>query len=87
MWGADWAILQIRISRGPDAFGTVEVHRRYAIHLKNKRVEQRTELPHDEECVRSLFPHNGESACWYLQRHANQDEDMNSAPWRFYKEE
>jgi hypothetical protein len=86
VWTADWLLLRRHIAQTQDAFGQVEVHRRYAIHLKGRRIEQRTEKPQMEECVHSMFPHYGESPCWYLERHADQTLDVDSGPWRYFSE-
>ncbi len=86
LWTVDWLLLRRKIAQPSDAFGQVEVHRRYAIHLKNRRIEQRTELPKMEECVHSMFPHYNDTPCWYLERHADQTFDVDSGPWRFFSE-
>jgi hypothetical protein len=85
-WTADWLWLKHRVAQSPDAFGSVEVHRRFAVHLKHQRIEQRTEKPHPEECVHSLFSHYDDEPCWYLQRHAQDTEDVDSGPWHFFSE-
>jgi hypothetical protein len=84
VWTGDWLLLRLKIARNRDAFGAVEVHYRYALHLKNKRIEEYTAKPRMQECVRSAFPHLNESPCWYLERHANDVQDLDGAPWHFY---
>jgi len=32
--------------------------------------------PINQECVHSLFPHVGDSPCWYLSRHTQQQINM-----------
>jgi hypothetical protein len=86
-WACDWAILRLKITREMNAFGSVDVHRRYALQLKNRRIEQLPEYRGPEECVRSLFPHYDESPCWYLESHAEQIETLDGSPWRFFKGE
>ena len=86
IWIADWLILQIRVSRG-GGVDTVSVRHHFAVHIKNKRIEQDMQPLHDEECVRSLFSHNDEQPCWYLEKHANDAEDVNSSPWRFWNDQ
>lgn len=86
LWSADWLILQIREARG-GGVDTVTVYRSYAVHLKNKRIEQDVAPVHDEECVRSLFSHDDENPCWFLRRHANDNEELNGNPWRFWSQE
>ncbi len=86
VWTVDWLILRHKIAQTQDAFGQIEVHRRYAIHLKNRRIEERIEKPKMEECVHSLFSHYNESPCWYLERHADELLDVDSGPWHFFSE-
>ena len=86
-WTADWLVLRHKVAGDSDAFGEVEVHYRYAIHLKNKRIEQSPEKVKTVECVQSMFPHYDETPCWYLERHTDQFEELNGAPWRFYYEQ
>jgi len=82
-WTADWLLLRHKIAKDA-GFGEVEMHYRYAVHLKNRRIEQRTELPQLEECVHSLFPHYDENPCWYLARHANETQELDGSPWHFW---
>ena len=84
VWTGDWLLLRLNMARDRGAFGSVEVHYRYALHLKNKRIEQYTAKPRMQECVHSAFPHLNESPCWYLERHANDVQELDSAPWHFY---
>jgi hypothetical protein len=86
VWTADWLLLRRKVAQTQDAFGEVKVHRRYAIHLKNKQIEQRSEKPKMEECVHSMFPHYNETPCWYLAKHADQLIDLDSGPWHFFSE-
>jgi hypothetical protein len=84
VWTGDWLLLRLKMLRANNAYGSVEVHHRYAVHLKNKRIEQYTEKPHREQCVRSLFPHLDDSPCWYLEKHALDVQELDGAPWHFY---
>jgi hypothetical protein len=84
VWTGDWLLLRLKVARDRGAYGSVEVHYRYALHLKNKRIEQYTAKPRMQECVHSAFPHLNESPCWYVERHANDVQELDSAPWHFY---
>ena len=84
LWTSDWMLLRLKIARNGDAFGSVLVHFRYAVHLKNKRIEQYNSKPRMQECVHSAFPHMNESPCWYLERHADGIEDLDGGAWHFY---
>src|ERR1700746_3529638 len=55
--------------------GTVTMERLYAIAQKNGRVEYELDANQPEvtlPCVHSLFPHMGNSPCWYLQQNATK---------------
>ena len=82
-WASDWLVLRYKVAHD-GGFDDVEVRYRFAVHLKNRRIEQRNEQPQMVECVESLFSHYAESPCWYLKRHANQAEDLDSGPWHFW---
>lgn len=86
-WGADWLVLRHKVTTDSDAFDDVLVHYRYAVHLKNRQIEQRNEKPQPVECVNSLFSHYGESPCWYLRRHANDSEDLDGGAWHFWSDD
>jgi len=84
-WTTDYLFLAHKVdNEDPAAFGQVEVLRRYAIHQKDKRIEQSTEQRQTEECVRSMFPHYDETPCWYRQRHPNEFLDLDGSPWHFW---
>ena len=52
-----------------DAITTVEVAKYYSIPLKNGQTQFSFAGNKDIACVKSLFPHFGDSPCWYLKRH------------------
>jgi|HubBroStandDraft_6_1064221.scaffolds.fasta_scaffold2504535_1 hypothetical protein len=57
------------------ATGTVQMTRLYAIAEKNGRVEYELDANQPEvtmPCVHSLFPHLGNSPCWYLHQNATK---------------
>ena len=87
VWAADWLLLRHTVAQDGEAFGEVEVHYRFAVRLKNKRIEQSSERPRQVECVHSLFPHYDETPCWYLVRHKDQLEAIDGSPWHFFYEE
>ena|SRR5579863_51233 len=86
VWAADWLLLRNKIARDA-GYGEVEVRYRLAIHLKNKRIEQRIEKPQMVECVESLLPHYNEEPCWYLARHPDQTQEFDGGRWHFWYEE
>jgi len=83
VWTVDWLILRHKVAQTSQAFGEVEVHYRYAVHLKNRRIEQRSEKA-NIECVHSVLPHYGDTPCWYVERHKVQVQELNGSPWHFF---
>jgi hypothetical protein len=72
-YAGDYGLLQLRIHNGNgNAFGTVTVHRYYAVPQKSGKLEFLSTDPQDQTCVHSLFPHLGNAPCWYLVRHTEQ---------------
>ena len=69
VYGGDWLWLGYRSWKHGDAFDTVTVTPEYVIHEKNGRTEYQFAQPQAQTCVRSLFPHFGDSPCWYVRRH------------------
>lgn len=61
----DWAVFQAR--RGPT--GTIEVNQLLATPLKGKKVEYDFMGTVAVTCSRSMFPQNGNPACWWVERH------------------
>jgi hypothetical protein len=72
----DYLVLRLRIATNHQAYGTVTVNPLYAVPQKDHKVQYMSGEPTDQECVHSLFPHMGDSACWYLSRHADQQINM-----------
>ena len=57
-------------------FGKVTVNTLYVIHVKGGKIQY---TPGDQEidtCVHSLFPHFGDSPCWYANRHTDKLVDI-----------
>ena len=80
----DYLSLRFRVPpREP--FGTVEVQRYYEVALKNRKTEYMRDEPRPEACVRSLFPHYGDTPCWYLERHPKQRIKLGSVPDDFWR--
>jgi hypothetical protein len=72
----DYAILRFRIWTNHAPFNTVTVHPYYAVPQKDQKTEFILGDATDEQCVNSLFPHMGDSPCWYLTRHTDQRINM-----------
>jgi hypothetical protein len=68
----DYCSVRYQIPHGRSQFAQVTVTSMYAIHVKNGKIQYE---PGDQEidtCVNSLFPHFGDTPCWYLRRHTNK---------------
>jgi hypothetical protein len=72
----DYLILRLRVATNHQPFGTVTVHPYYAVPQKDQKTEFLLGDPADQQCVNSLFPHMGDSPCWYLTHHTDQRVDM-----------
>jgi hypothetical protein len=66
-YAADWIIWKIRIQLG-SGMGTVRVGELIITPLKGNKEEYDWGGTVDVDCSRSLFPHAGEGACWWLNR-------------------
>lgn len=72
----DYAILRVRIATNHTPFGTVTVRPYYAVPQKDHKTEFLFDDPQKETCVHSLFPHTGDSPCWYLNKHREKRIDL-----------
>jgi hypothetical protein len=72
----DYVVLRVRIATNRQPFGTVTVHPYYAVPEKGNKTEYMLGDQTDQQCVHSLFPHMGDSPCWYLSRHTDQQISM-----------
>ncbi len=72
VYAVDAAILRFRAATNRNAFGTVTVHPYFAMDRKDKKTEYLYQDPQDQTCVNSIFPHLGDSPCWYLRRHKDE---------------
>jgi hypothetical protein len=68
---ADWGMFQFRVKRGT-AYGTVNIHQFLATSLKGDKTEFDMTGTVQQTCSHSMFPQNGNSACWWLERHTSQ---------------
>lgn len=75
-YAIDYVVLRVRIATNHNAFGTVSVRPYYAVPQKDHKTEFLFDDPQDETCVHSLFPHAGDTPCWYLSRHREKRIDL-----------
>src|SRR5581483_5853322 len=64
----DYLLLRFRVATNRQPYGTVTIRPYYAVPQKDHKTEFLFDDPRDETCVHSLFPHLGDSPCWYLSR-------------------
>jgi hypothetical protein len=76
VYGGDYLSVRLKIPKGRDPFGTVQVQRYYSVMKKDGKPDFYFDQPQNQTCVRSLFPHLGYSPCWYLNRHKVQKIDV-----------
>jgi hypothetical protein len=71
LYVGDWAVLRFRVAHGT-GYGVVEVNQFLATSLKGSKEEYDFMGTSPQTCSRSLFPHDGNPACWWLERHKSQ---------------
>jgi hypothetical protein len=76
LYASDYLILRYRVAANRNPYGTVTVQPYYAVPRKDHRTEYLFDDPRDETCVHSLFPHLGDSPCWYLNRNKQKRINM-----------
>lgn len=68
LYVGDWGVFQIR--RGP--VGVIQVNQLLATPLKGNKMEYDFMGVVPVTCSRSIFPQNGNPACWWVERHKTQ---------------
>lgn len=71
LYAADWVVLKIRIAHGT-AYGSVEVDQFLATPLKGNKEEYDMVGSFQQSCTRTIFPHQGKAACWWVRKHNSQ---------------
>jgi hypothetical protein len=71
LYFADWAVLGLRLARHT-GIGSVNVSQYLATPLKGQKEEYDYLGSADQPCVKSIFPHNSDLPCWWLEHHKNQ---------------
>ena len=67
----DWAMLSVKLSHNT-GLGKVTVSQYLATPLKGQKEEYDFLGYADQPCVQSIFPHNSNQPCWWLERHTSQ---------------
>jgi hypothetical protein len=68
---ADWVVLRIRVAQGT-GYGSVEVHQFLSTSLKGSKTEYDMTGTFQQTCSHSVFPHDGNLPCWWLERHTSR---------------
>jgi len=76
LYVGDYLSVRYRIPKGRAQFGVVKIQSYYAVGLKSGKTEFMFLGPKNQTCVHSLFPHFGDSPCWYLSRRKVQRINM-----------
>lgn len=71
-YAGDYVVWRYRIPGNRQQFGSVIVQRTWVIPMKDGKTQYAFDPPAPQDCVNSLFPHSGDSPCWYLARHTQQ---------------
>ena len=71
LYVGDWAVLRVRVSRGT-GYGVIQVNQFLATPLKGNKVEYDLMGTVQVTCSHSIFPQQGNPACWWLARHTAQ---------------
>jgi hypothetical protein len=71
LYAGDWLLWSWRASHGT-GYGTVEVRQFLATSLKGNKTEYDLTGTLQETCSHSIFPQQGNPACWWLERHQDQ---------------
>jgi hypothetical protein len=71
LYVGDWLVWRWRVKQG-NGYGAVEVHQFLATSLKGDKTEYDLTGTVQETCSRSIFPQQGNPACWWLVRHKDQ---------------
>ena len=72
VYGGDWAVYKLRGS----PTSKVTVNRFLSVPLKGNKIEYDYLGTGDVPCSVSLFPQGGQSPCWHLRNHPNQNTSL-----------
>ena len=71
LYVGDWLVLRVRVSHGT-AYRVISVNQFLATPLKGNKVEYDLMGTVPVTCSRSIFPQQGNPACWWLEKHTSQ---------------
>ena len=73
LYAVDYLVWRYKLATGHGPYATVTVQFYYAIQEKNGKTEYDYQPPQPDTCVNALFPHSGDSPCWYERRHPEKE--------------
>ncbi|HEV2274751.1 MAG TPA: hypothetical protein VGR96_11330 [Acidobacteriaceae bacterium] len=71
LYAADWSQFEIRMQRN-SGLGSIEVEKFLATRLKGEKEEFDYLGTGPQVCARSIFPHDGNPPCWWVERHKTE---------------
>jgi hypothetical protein len=71
-YAGDYCAVRYQIPSGRPQFGQYKVNVLYVIHVKGGKIHYEPGPQETDTCVNSLFPHFGDTPCWYLSRHTDK---------------
>ena len=75
-YAVDYTVFRYRVATNRQPYGQITVSSYDAIPQKSGKTEFIFNPPEAQTCVHSLFPREGYTPCWYLQRHTEQRINM-----------
>lgn len=75
-YAVDYILFRYRVSTNRQPFGQITVTSYDAVEQKSGKTQFIFNPPQAETCVHALFPRDGYTPCWYLQRHTEQRTDI-----------
>ena len=81
LYAGDYAVARYRVSRNQSAaLEIVKVQPMYVIPHKDSRAEYVFGDPQNQTCLHAIFPHFGNSPCWYVKKHTQPTVSMTILP-------
>jgi hypothetical protein len=71
-YAVDYAVFRYRVAQNRQPFGQITVITYDAVLQKSGKTQLIFNPPEQQTCANALFPREGFTPCWYLQRHTEQ---------------
>jgi hypothetical protein len=75
-YAVDYVAFRYRVATNRQPFGQITVTSYDAVQQKSGKTQFIFNPPQVETCAHALFPREGYTPCWYLQRHTEQRTDI-----------